>query len=215
MTCGVRENEPPVCWGCIDQSGLEDVPTGDFVQVSATGGAACVLDPAGAITCWGTNPPVLPGERYTVFEASDPGVCALEPDQQVVCSQIQSEPFDVLVGDYVDLAFYASMLCGLDSSGYVECASYDAPLTLHTDVMPPDARYASIDAFGDAMCGIRIDGTLDCVGTTPVDGTAPPTGTFVDVAVGGSLRCAIRTSGSVVCWGQNDVGQLDVPEDLR
>ena len=40
-------------------------------------------------------------------------------------------------------------------------------------------------------------------------------GEYTQVSTGGDFTCGLQTDGSVVCWGDNEWGQLSVPEEER
>lgn len=67
-----------------------------------------------------------------------------------------------------------------------------------------DTPFVMLAGRGEAMCGIRTDGTLACWGSGSI---YPPEGTYLDVSFG----CAVRTDGTLACWGPNDLDQANPP----
>ncbi|HWV39266.1 MAG TPA: hypothetical protein VN033_12430 [Vulgatibacter sp.] len=49
----MRSDGTIACWGI----GMEDAPTGSFVELSMRGEYACAIDAAGDHRCWGYLPP--------------------------------------------------------------------------------------------------------------------------------------------------------------
>lgn len=57
--------------------------------------------------------------------------------------------------------------------------------------------YVAVDVGGDASCGIRDDGSLQCWGVKHA--SDPPSGSFVSLSVGG-FACALDADGRAACW---------------
>jgi len=66
----------------------------------------------------------------------------------------------------------------------------------------------SIVITAAAMIGICLSG---CDGTESVEQEPY----FIDVTAGGYFSCAVRNNGTAICWGENDRGQLDIPNEYQ
>ena len=85
---------------------------------------------------------------------------------------------------------------------------------LGLDLDTPDGIFESVDAGWEYACGIRVGGSLECWGETPLAGAMPPEGEFRDVSVGIEHACAVRVDGELKCWGRMELfrGSGDPPE---
>ena len=59
------------------------------------------------------------------------------------------------------------------------------------------------------MCGLHIDGSVNCTGDNRYGQLNPPDGPFKLISAGGNHTCGIRTDGSIDCWGWTSYGQSD------
>lgn len=93
--------------------------------------------------------------------------------------------------------------CALTPSHTVRCWGYGG---INVPV-PFSGQFATIESdnwWGMTFCGIRLDGTLQCVMNNSgvyVPAYAP-SGTYTDVAGQGDAFCAVSSSGDAVCWGE-------------
>lgn len=95
--------------------------------------------------------------------------------------------------------------CVLRSDHRVACWGYG------TDDEPPATQFQSISSGAGYVCGIRLDGTLECWGENSFGQATPPSGTFTQVSAGYQHACAIRSDGSAACWGNDEYGAASAP----
>lgn len=72
-------------------------------------------------------------------------------------------------------------------------------------------RFVDIAASLETVCGITGQGALHCFGADL--GMPPPGRRWAQITGGASHMCALDHDGLAFCWGQNQEGQLDVPQD--
>jgi len=94
------------------------------------------------------------------------------------------------------------------SRGSLECwAPRDAravgtsPPRVVIDAVARSAAGPSVVASERAICAIRPDRSIACVGPDDYGQAHSPTGAFRSVAPGDFHGCAIRDDGSIACWG--------------
>jgi alpha-tubulin suppressor-like RCC1 family protein len=73
--------------------------------------------------------------------------------------------------------------------------------------------FKQISAAGSLSCGLRHNGTVECVGHNSWGEADEPMSNedFIRVTAGQRNACGVRGDGSVICWGANDAGQMEVP----
>ncbi len=101
------------------------------------------------------------------------------------------EPVITLTATYMDT-------CAIQTDHTVKCwgmNSYNLP-----------GEYQQVELSAATVCGLHLDGTIECTGYN-ADGQAdPPEGTFIDMDMKGTFGCALRASdGTAVCWGRTDI----------
>lgn len=80
---------------------------------------------------------------------------------------------------------------------------------INKNPMPATTTWKKISAYGDNVCGVKMNGSIDCWSNIydPEDLKRELTGTFDDVSVGESHACGLRTNGEIKCSGNNFNGQ--------
>ena len=63
----------------------------------------------------------------------------------------------------------------------------------------PDAGFTAVSVGSRHACGIRLDGTVDCWGSTYANQSDAPDGRFTSLSAGSSHTCGIRTDRSITC----------------
>ena len=71
--------------------------------------------------------------------------------------------------------------------------------------------YRELAAGGGHVCGIRVDGTVECWGDNAYGQADAPSGQFSMISADWDHSCGIRSDGTVECWGNNASGQADPP----
>ena len=187
-TCALDSNLEAICWGLGENLQLEPPEGATFIQVDAADILSCGLLTDGEVACWTDNPSRTPSSLSGAFVKIDlrPGaVCGLAEDGQIQCASTTStgvamDPGAPENGPYIDFAASRSAVCGLQADGSLDCTFRNAE---DASEYPLGERFASIKsnetdillstrAFingsstfvtsGTAMCGERMDGTLQC-----------------------------------------------------
>lgn len=173
--------------------------------IGASSAGACVLDPAGAVWCW--------GERLVRSAVEVPGVtgatlvaagyresCAVLGDGSVTCWPADPNRRSAVETGARRLAVAAGRRCILDEASHLRC-----------DLGGPSWDDVSAFDLDSAVCGV-VRGRVHC---SP-DGESVPDeilGDARDVAVDGSRVCVAEQSGRVVCWRMaGDDGEGTPPE---
>ncbi len=236
--CGITLDGQLVCWGgnFYGQLNMPDVD-GVFTQIDAGANHTCALDSSGEAICWGLNtnlqlePPA--GATFSQVDAAGVKSCGLMTDGDIVCwsDDARRSPQD-LVGPFAKMDLRSGEVCGLTEDGGIRCSngsSINLPIRPVTPYLtPPDnGPYVDIAASYNAVCGLQIDGTLDCSLLNPEDADIYPLGeqfssihsnetdilistreivdgNFAYVA-SGTAMCGERADGSLQCWDEGAI----------
>jgi len=216
-TCAVRVDATVVCWGDDQTGAVGPIPSGQYTDVASGVSESCALHLDGSIECWpdfsSPEPALLPAGRYVELEVEGPGLAAVHEDGSAYCtSSADRYPVD-LIGSYSHPAEWNDAFCAISGSGDVDCIAWDGT-PFGDSGLPSGARHIALSAAGDQLCGVQESGAAQCTGSPA------PEQAYVDIAVGYYHHCAMRDDGGVDCWPNpdssfTDVGQLDVPTELR
>ncbi len=201
-TCVLAPDGAVDCWGRND-SGEATPPAGrSYAQISAGGleghaggdihyhAHTCGVGKDGALDCWGddrfgqSTPPA--GGDFVKVAASGIHACALRTDGEIVCwgwgyGDGRAPPAS---HDYSDV------VVGAGGGFWFPYETDDGEIvhSAHT-------------------CGLRLDGIVDCWGTTyspnkPYNRYEPDSRSrFTSISSGRSHVCGVRTDGAIECWG--------------
>ncbi|MBT6432050.1 MAG: hypothetical protein HOK97_11000 [Deltaproteobacteria bacterium] len=182
--CGIHA-EGSECWGYDEPDAPTSLPT--LTSISTAPYSACGLDPAGAITCWGSDTYSVPRSKWDQIAMTDRTQCGIA-DQQLYCwgdlnpLGAQSPVGDTFVAlsvsdSYVDGFELGRGLCALTKYGAIDCSC------------------CSTSGFNTDECSANEN--MDVCDDLP-----SPVGPFVQVRVGNNYACAMRDDGTVTCWGR-------------
>ncbi|PIM97288.1 Serine/threonine protein kinase [Handroanthus impetiginosus] len=104
-----------------------------------------------------------------------------------------------------NLAVGENFVCGLSSSGQVNCSGDDTNVVHRV----PGGSFRLVEAGFRHACAVSLNGSLECWGSM---GGNKPIGEFTSPALGEDRSCAIRPNGTVSCWGKNG---FTLPQSLR
>ena len=158
-SCGVLSNGDLTCWSDDPRRAPHGL-TGSFSKIDLRSGAVCGLTTDGQIECADNSVVDVPIRPVTPY--------ITPPDN----------------GPYTDMAATHFAVCGLLSDGALDCAFESSALANERDsVFPLGEKFTSIRSndtdilvstreivsgnfmyliSGSAMCGERLDGTIDC-----------------------------------------------------
>ena len=150
---------------------------------------ACGIRADASMECWGNT--------YNIDGPSFPG-------QQFVPAPSS--------GSYQQLALSQGHMCGLTTSGQVDC--WGSSSSGQCD--PPTANFSEIHGGRIETCGLTVAGEIECWGVTFDEATDPdipypPTGQFTTLAMSNNHACVITANQSIQCWGFNYSGESDPP----
>ena len=158
------------CWG-DNTFGQVDAPGGEFVAVSAGGSHSCGVLVEGSLKCWGDNTfgqADAPGGEFTSVAAGLVVNCAHRIDLVILCwpgEDPQGQPVLEYTG-LLDISFGHQYRCAVDGDSTVGCSGgmqYDGGDVILESV--PDIEFASVSTGISHMCGLRIDGAIECWGS--------------------------------------------------
>ena len=209
----VTEDSPP------PDTGPSGAP---YLDVSAGGDAACALNTASEIVCWGSDDDGevsdIPLGLFANVETGETS-CALDAAGYATCWgwDHYSNPTTLVPTPgvaFTHLVVGAIFACGLDASGAMVCWGGNA-VTL-------EGTYSALCEGGYLVCGLMTDGGIDCASDyNEVDGYADGvnaalvgvSGDYTAIACTEANVCATDTAGLVTCWGPEQGGEFP-PDDL-
>ena len=189
--CGIRLDGTAVC-----TSELYDAPDGTFVALDVvdyfSGYYACGVRTNGALNCWGYDYekyelPDPPSGTYSDVRVGSAGPgsaygCALGVDQKVVCWGWQNFGQNRIVqhrGHFVPEQFETGRL-----------------LRYRLAVLePPDDEFQSVTIAGSSVCGLELNGEVQCWGNANNLGSHGPTGEFTSI----ETLCGLRADSTFAC----------------
>ncbi|MEN8374363.1 MAG: DnaJ domain-containing protein [Gemmatimonadota bacterium] len=202
-TCAGLDGGRLRCWG----SGrgplrLAAIPrTGDPRSISVGMRHACVVDVAGALSCWGANESGQIGDGGTRDRRGPWPVRAQAP--------------------FAEVAVGAGHTCALGETGALSCWGAIAGGRSAPGVALDGAMYGGLVGGWTHACALDTDGYAHCLGgnrfgqvgdgtTRDRDVPAPVASDarFVALAAGSGHTCGVDVAGRAWCWGRNDGGQL-------
>lgn len=177
---------------CSSGSGAGCTPFGNAGAVAVGSTAACAVDNAANVVCWGQNAEGVLGIGVAVEEGSPTAVCASGFGQ--TCTPLANVAALSAAGHYS---------CALLNTGNVKCWG--------------DNNYGQlgnngVEYFEYLPVDVCASGAWDgsgCAGGSPLAGVRV-------IAAGGNGSvdpahvCAIMTDNTVKCWGANGSGQLGI-----
>jgi hypothetical protein len=208
LSCGVRTDGQPECWGSDPHGFLEDflrLTEEDPAREVALGiGKACLLLEEG-IECVG--PDFAGGEEGDFhdlvigrwgWQSQLESRCALDRDGMLYCDLPTSETDPTFQtfeptgeGPFVHLVGEDGGICAFREDGTLWCLG---------SLSDRDMLWSDLAYYGFRTCGIaHDDGRIECwAGSAFLDVPLPGTG-FLDLELRGEQICAIDAQGAVVC----------------
>lgn len=193
----------------------ENSPAADegFVQVAATGNAACGLTDMGNVFCWGSGASLGQGTNDEWASASLP--VKVDIGEQV--TKIKSTYVQVSPGGFCAFTVSNKTLCWGRS---MAPDSYAAVISSPEELLPAK-EFKDLAAMTGTACAIETSGRVGCWGNNRYGqmgngsaGTAtatypyaepnlPPATEFASITANTLSVCALSTLGDAYCWGFN------------
>lgn len=242
--CALSVEGEVKCWGANHEGQLRegqlDVPAGRYVDIATHFSLyfACGVRIDGEMLCWGDEEGMkryqVPTDRHQSAEVASIHRCGLERDARVNCwgalgvsGSLRPRPF----GFYRTVESGNTHDCGLRVDGYVECwwdvREHDAhpgvDILVSRNFFADDVFWGgrrgphmAVTVRGSLLCGLLLDGTLECWGGWPFGVKAVPSGEYVNVSAAHASMCGLRSELSVLCWGELlPAWRTDPPEGIR
>jgi hypothetical protein len=183
---------------------------------------ACAQRLDDTITCWG-QPEVpewlnAPTEPLTRVSAGAGTGCGFAADGSVKCwgweGAVGGNRLEPGRNDYEAL-YIGGSACGLLKGGSIECWGL-----FRNGTVPSRTGYVQIASGLRLVCGVNMDGRVDCAGGIAEEwGSAakgyPSDKKFEEISVGEDFVCGITTELDVECWGGSTPGTTTVPQGLK
>lgn len=152
------------------------------------------------------------GAMFDQISLNGGGGCGLKSDGSLRCWGATSSCEQGLsslacppLGEFIEVVVGGESVCGIEDGGHVLCT------TSVDEIAPIDATYMAFAAGPGLVCGIKLNGELEC---TRLWGLVEPgpTGPMTEISIGRAYACAIRLDGGLSCWRVRDYATS--PEEL-
>jgi hypothetical protein len=223
VLCGITRDGPTRCFDLDDASAPDRSPPTDrrFEALAANTDSVCGLLESGALDCFTGAIAHAPPGRYTALSGRDASpFCAVRDDGELTCFPNYNVPLNAPpAGPFISVAVDLHAACAIRTDHSAVCWRwFDTPMQVELDGAWRQLAI-NTELSGNIACGVRMDGSLECLGllgtvlpTSPE--ATPPSGAFEAVALtrlGGA--CAVRADGSVSCWTMLSGGAPTFPPD--
>lgn len=222
--CGLTLSGTTVCWGDNDFGQLNVPDSAQFSLIKAGGSHTCGITAFGSVECWGLNDlnqATPPEESLINPDTQEPVVfmdlaltenisCGLDTDGYIHCwgdgdfnyrsatSLADEDAGASVVKLAIDRRYARWTRCGLLSDSRIEC---------EVDSFVFDDEYKDIAGTDLLICGLTLNGDLDCKGNMFADEDPDIVAQIADinageplVSINGSVAlCGITVSGAVRC----------------
>ena len=194
---------------------LDPAPATPPQTLGAGGRTSCVLDPTGAIDCWGrddfgqADPPA--GTGSTAVTTGAYHGCALDGAGAITCwgRDVWGEATPPGGTGWAELTAGNEHGCALDPAGAITCWGRDS----YGQASPPAGTgWTDLATGNEHSCALDPTGAITCWGRNGYDQLDAPAGAgFTDLAADGNHTCALDAAGAITCWGWNGYGQASPP----
>ena len=209
-SCGVALDGTIRCWGDTDFGQLNaQTNVNNFVSVSVGSGFhSCGVTDENQVICWGLNTngqasPPNDGYGFTDVFVEYQSTCALRTDGDIECwgGQDPNDPSRLFGnGPYshyvVENRYNRAGECGLLIDGTLICG--DQPSTVLTN------QYSDIAFFYPYICGLQLDGELECKKETNVNASIDLEnieGAYSKMIRANRGICLLSLEGEISCHG--------------
>lgn len=217
--CALTSNNKISCWGDSAYSGTKKLEKLKLKQLLAINGCAVTVD--NRIFCDNDELGRIPPNNLVVknfYEKKDK-LCVVTEKNDIRCFFKAKNPRTPLKGKAVSIG--SGFFCSITMDDKLFCwgnRDYDHANSAN---MFLDVKLKNISSTETETCGITQDDTIICWKAGYIEisipqeyekervrwvGSAPKYGEF---------HCAIKLNNEVFCWGNNQHGQLEIPENLK
>lgn len=190
-SCRVNRDRAVSCW----KAGLRPTPSGRFVAITDDGYDACGIREDGKAVCWGGV-----GEERTNWSRV--------PNVELVAVSLGHS--DSPYGPHRAAPVTREFACGVSRGHVIVC--WENGVDGRQFVVP--GKYKHAEAGAARVCGITLDGNLECWGprglSQGLQKEFTVAGPFKALSVGVNTACVLDHSGLGRCWGRN-IARLDTP----
>ena len=149
---------------------------------------------------------VFLSRAYSLPEGPDPGFSDVPADAWYAAdvARLAASRITVGCGD-------GSRFCPSRDTTRAQMATFLARAAGAEPSGRQESRYVSLAAGDRHLCGLRIDGAIDCWGENDFGQAQAPVAAYSALDAGADHTCALRTDRTVACWGNNASGQTEAP----
>ena len=176
--CAIRNDSTAFCLGDELNKGPVDfeLEGANYVQLAQVESIVCALKAGGELGCNRYQPdsPIFdyatPTGSYSRLVTDGIRVCALRTEGGAVCFLGGNEPSEHTSERLMPFTVFPtperikSGLCILDDEGLLNCSLDGIPLELTSAFSPPNHNYSKVVGSLNSLCGLRVDGEIDCWG---------------------------------------------------
>jgi len=162
-TCGIKPDQSIECWGDVK---IDEIPSGQFTQVSASRSHSCALTTDNQIQCWrdalpleGVFSQVAVGPNYSCGITSTDATIECQGDNIYGKA---TPPSDV---QFVSLSLGWGHACGVKTDGFVACWGNNS----YGQAIAPQEQFLEVSVGDFHSCGITLENELLCWGDNMLD----------------------------------------------
>ncbi|MCB0866020.1 MAG: putative Ig domain-containing protein [Solirubrobacterales bacterium] len=205
-SCGIKTDGTLACWGNNSVGQLDNIPSGEFTEISVGYYHTCGIRADGSLACWGNNASNqlnVPSGTFTRISAGSHHTCGVKADGTLACwgNNFFNQLDNVPSGTFNQIGAGARHTCGIRADGSLACWGDNGSGQLSNI---PSGTFFQIGTGALHACGIKGEGTLTCWGNNGYGQlNNVPAGTFTQISAGERRTCGTKADGYIACWGSN------------
>ena len=223
-SCAITQSGEMRCWGLNFNGQLESPSiSASFVSLSAGANHTCAVDSNTQVHCWGSNNAGQtdvpePNMDFVSVHTGLGSSCGVKQSGELVCWTTDTTITDTIPvnPDYTDIALGVfTQSCGLTQDGAIDCwALSNAPASV-----PSGGPYIEIVSNRTWLCGLSIDGQLDCNFSVPSPERFEPIIdqlpllSSVQSGMDRTSLCGLTLEGDLACAGSVPANSLPGRQD--
>ncbi|KAF5732789.1 serine/threonine-protein kinase-like protein CCR4-like [Tripterygium wilfordii] len=163
--CGLSTTGRPFCAPNGTNSGITDVPEGNYSVIAAGSRHACAINSSSSLNCWGDSVGEIPQGEFMSLALGDNRSCALRTDRKVVCwgQNNFSLPENLTGSFFVSIEAKRRVFCGVLTEDFsLKCwgnENFETNYAVFEEVLPGPCRKDSNEcpcgplAYSGRICG--------------------------------------------------------------